>query len=271
MSQQELYGLPQRDFAGSDGGTIGYFFRPAAEQQSERRRLLIFLHGHGSTGDVDGLPRLRDQAAFLAEGRFTLRDCAVLVPWLRRNTRGGWHAPANRLTVLELLAQTVATERITSVCVMGVSMGGFPALGMVGSLPEVGSAVLVCGGGDATLGRSLLGSPLWLLHGANDSVVPAAWSDEVGALPLGPAAVRIGTHSHAALILWCCSRCDGRRSAQPLPAQRQRRRRAGRDQAGRQQPALHAVRALPRAAGCDGGARGFGPTNRPVRRDVRGP
>jgi len=197
-SQQELYGLPQRDFAGSDGGTIGYFFRPAAEQQSERRRLLIFLHGHGSTGDVDGLPRLRDQAAFLAEGRFTLRDCAVLVPWLRRNTRGGWHAPANRLTVLELLAQTLATERITSVCVMGVSMGGFPALGMVGSLPEVGSAVLVCGGGDATLGRSLLGSPLWLLHGANDSVVPAAWSDEVGALPLGPAAVRTGTHSHGA-------------------------------------------------------------------------
>ena len=38
----------------------------------------------GATADVDGMPRLRDQASFLAAGRFTLADTAVCVPWLRR-------------------------------------------------------------------------------------------------------------------------------------------------------------------------------------------
>eukprot|EP01043_Picozoa_sp_COSAG02_P051999 COSAG02_NODE_5545_length_4243_cov_2.175193_5_plen_70_part_00 len=45
------------------------------------------------------------------------------------------------------------------------------AMELAGSLAEFNSAVVLCGGGDAAMARTLRGTPLWILHAANDVVV----------------------------------------------------------------------------------------------------
>ena len=89
--------------------------------------MLVFLHGHGSTADVDGLARLHDQTSFLPRSTDTLPNTTVLVPRLTKNANGGWQSEYHRLVVLELLAYVFLRERINGgCCVLSVSMGGFP-------------------------------------------------------------------------------------------------------------------------------------------------
>ena len=126
---QLLYGLPNQRFEGSDGASLGFFLHrpPPATDGSRRRRLLVFFHGHGSTGDVDGLARLHDQASFLPRCTDTLPGTTVLVPWLRKHANGGWQSEYHKLVVLELLAHVFLSEKIDGgCCALSVSMGGFP-------------------------------------------------------------------------------------------------------------------------------------------------
>lgn len=93
----------------------------------QRRRLVVVLHGHGSTADVDGLARLHDQTSFLPRCDETLPGVTVLVPWLSEHKNGGWQSDYHRLVVLELLAKVFLAEQIDGgCCVLSVSMGGFP-------------------------------------------------------------------------------------------------------------------------------------------------
>ena len=128
---QLLYGLPNQRFEGSDGASLGFFLRrplPATDgSRRRRRRLLVFFHGHGSTGDVDGLARLHDQASFLPRCEDTLPGTVVLVPWLGKHANGGWQSEHHKLAVLELLAHVFLSEQIDGgCCALSVSMGGFP-------------------------------------------------------------------------------------------------------------------------------------------------
>ncbi len=45
------------------------------------------------------------------------------------------------------------------------------AMELAGSLAEFHSAVVLCGGGDAAMARTLRATPIWILHAANDVVV----------------------------------------------------------------------------------------------------
>jgi hypothetical protein len=138
----------------------------------------------------------------------------------------------------------VCTERIGHGCgcVMGVSMGGFPALQLVAAVPAIGSAVLVCGGGDAGFGYSMRSTPLWLLHGANDTVVPCVWTEElIGAVDayarshssgaagtsVSGAALRAGRLSPGSnVMVTCFEACPGPRLVSELTRTGRHRRRS---------------------------------------------
>ncbi len=178
---------------------------PRGAGETDRRPLLVFLHGYGERGD-DNKRQLMHGGKLFASPEFQSRYGAfVLAPQCPAVKRLGTDRPMTWSMALRptdvtpttsieedpslamraarrLIAELMETLPIDPdrVYVAGLSMGGYGTWEMAAREPELWAAAApICGGGNPAWGERLSKLPLWAFHGDADDAVPADRSREM--------------------------------------------------------------------------------------------
>lgn len=143
-----------------------------ADTVSERKPVIMFLHGKSLSGNDLSLVRKYGPLDALAKGREI--DAIVIAP----QTNDGW-SPKKVLNVYDWVKEhyVLDTNRFY---VIGMSMGGYGTLDFAATYPEkVAAAIAMCGGCSVRDVCGLNDIPLWIIHGTADKSVPIANSQAV--------------------------------------------------------------------------------------------
>jgi poly(3-hydroxybutyrate) depolymerase len=139
--------------------------------------LLLFLHGAGERGNeiekvkTHGPPKLLSDPA-------NAKDCPFIVVSPQCPENMSW-SPLQLGLLLDKLEETYAIDK-NRIYVTGLSMGGFGTWGLLYQFPErFAAAVPICGGFDPGAAKRFVDIPLWVFHGAKDSIVRVAMSTDV--------------------------------------------------------------------------------------------
>ena len=184
-----------------DHETFAYqLLEPTTAQAGEKLPLVLFLHGLGECGDDNRL-----QLMYLPEQMSTPAwreryPCYFIAPQCRLEERWitslspsvpvRWgEGPDERLTtteqlsVVEQILDTACAELpidLDRVYLTGLSMGGYGSWLLAARQPDRFAAVApICGGGDVRFAGRLAHTPLWAVHGEQDTVVPPQRSREM--------------------------------------------------------------------------------------------
>lgn len=151
-----------------------WLYLPENYEQQEQWPLLVFLHGAGERGDdlqkvkVHGPPRL------IAEGHEF--PFIVVSPQCVSNQRWNPDAVAH---LVDHLCEKYKIDR-QRMYLTGLSMGGYGTWATLAAHPKLfAAAAPICGGGDPNTVAQFKHVPLWVFHGAKDSVVPLRRSQEM--------------------------------------------------------------------------------------------
>ncbi len=183
-------------YRNSHGAELPYrLFRPPAGNSSDKRPLILLLHGASARG-TDNLTQLSASygAAFWASPAVQqIEPAYVLAPqadpryaptWVR-----SWRQPAKRdpkrpeplelaLELIQDLQQDLPIDR-KRIYVVGYSMGGFGAWIAISRHPgRFAAAAPIAGGGDPTHVPHTKAS-VWAFHGSADSSVPVRRSRQM--------------------------------------------------------------------------------------------
>jgi pimeloyl-ACP methyl ester carboxylesterase len=159
--------------------SLWYRFLPPSRSGTRAVPLVVYLHGAGGRGS-DNVRQLDSVPSVLCER--SMRDlypCAVLAPQCPEPwSWSQWLDADTDLIdgVLRMIDDVLTDSRIdpSRIYLVGISMGGFGTWEMAMRAPERFAAVLpFCGGGDESRVARLVDTPLWAIHGADDTVVPA--------------------------------------------------------------------------------------------------
>ncbi|NLH41425.1 MAG: prolyl oligopeptidase family serine peptidase [Planctomycetes bacterium] len=138
--------------------------------------LMLFLHGAGERGNdvnkvkVHGPPKLIEQG----------KDLPFIVVSPQCPAGSWWTEQIDALTALLDDVQARYAVDTSRVYLTGLSMGGFGSWALGCRYPERFAAVApICGGGEWFLAERLKSVPVWVFHGAKDSVVPVRESREM--------------------------------------------------------------------------------------------
>lgn len=157
--------------------------------------LVMFLHGAGERGNDNEAQLVHGSSLFLSKrSEF---PAIVVFPQCRKdsfwssvkidrnqdpNNRFNFDYSSTKQTedltaVIELISDLQKQHKIDKkrVYVMGLSMGGMGTFEALTRHPKLFAAgIPICGGGDTKLVGNFAGKvPVWVFHGADDSVVPA--------------------------------------------------------------------------------------------------
>jgi len=155
--------------------TLNYLLHvPAHADSGQKLPLMLFLHGSGERGDdlsrvaVHGPPKLVEQ-----DQDFPF---IVVSPQCPENTIWSQHYDALNAVLDEIIGSyPVDTDRVY---LTGLSMGGSAAWNFAALYPERFAALVpICGRGDWYIGDPqqlcvLRDVPIWVFHGALDTVIP---------------------------------------------------------------------------------------------------
>ncbi len=160
--------------------------------------LMLFLHGAGERGDdlervkVHGPPKLVDQGKSL--------PFLIVSP---QAPEDHWWSTDYLVALLDAVekAYHVDPDRIY---VTGLSMGGFGTWDLAVAQPDRFAAIApICGGGDPEAVCAIRHVPVWVFHGAKDTVVPISRSEEmVEALKACGGQVRFTVYPEAGHDAW---------------------------------------------------------------------
>ena len=176
------------------GQKLGYWLHvPESDAPEGGWPLLLFLHGAGERGTdlrsvkVHGPPRLVGKVK-------QLKGAVVISPQCPSD---GWWRPEVVKALLDevLKSQGEKVDRRRLYCT-GLSMGGYGTWSMIARYPGFfAAAAPICGGGDVerlkvelehegapdfdieALKKNAKALPIWVFHGAADTVVPQAESE----------------------------------------------------------------------------------------------
>ncbi len=140
--------------------------------------LMLFLHGAGERGDNLDKVKVHGPPKLAAQGK--AMPFIVISPQCPTGT--WWSAPDQIQTLTGLLDEIVENYDVdeSRVYLTGLSMGGYGTWSLGATCPERFAAIApICGGGDKRMARRLKEMPIWVFHGAKDSVVPLARSEEM--------------------------------------------------------------------------------------------
>ncbi len=153
--------------------TVEYLIRyPEDYDHNEKRPLLVFLHGSGSSGT--GLDELITNAFFTETEKLEDFPFIVLGPQLHDTTerRSAW---AEQEIVLDQLIRDVVSSREVDadrVYILGSSLGGYGTWYYAATMNDVfAAAVPICGGGSTDTAEDLVNVPIWAFHGVEDMTV----------------------------------------------------------------------------------------------------
>ncbi len=158
---------------------------PSELRDGQKVPLILFLHGAGERGDdnqaqliygvnpiIDYSLRTRQPVILIAP------QCPEEIWWAARD--GGVGRPLH--LALELVEQSLNTLPIDKdrVYITGLSMGGYGTWSAITAQPKLfAAAIPICGGGRPQEAPKIAEVPLWVFHGAADSVVPVVRSQEM--------------------------------------------------------------------------------------------
>lgn len=178
---------------------------PEGASETDRRPLLLFLHGYGERGD-DNYRQLMHGGKLFASADFQARHGAfVLAPQCPAVKKLGtdkpmtWSialrpteaTPSTGLDAAPSVAMQAARRLVDTlisdlpidpkrVYIAGLSMGGYGTWEMAAREPEFWAAAApICGGGIPAWGERLHKLPLWAFHGDKDDAVPVVRSQEM--------------------------------------------------------------------------------------------
>ncbi|MEQ8786382.1 MAG: prolyl oligopeptidase family serine peptidase [Pirellulaceae bacterium] len=149
-------------------------YLPKDYEKQESWPLLLFLHGSGERGDDLELVKKHGPPKLAGEGESF--PFLVASPQCPADSRWQPHELTALLDDLEKKYK-VDADRIY---VTGLSMGGFGTWALAAHTPKRFAAIVpICGGGEARWARNYGKLPVWVFHGAKDTAVPVARSEEM--------------------------------------------------------------------------------------------
>ena len=194
----------EQSFATSDGGTISYLlYLPKNYDSAKKSQLILFLHGRGESYGPLSLVAKWGPPQFAARGD----ELPYVLVSPQCPGDDSWAKPTQQKRLIELLDHIVQTHSIDedSMCLTGLSMGGYGSWRMAADHPgRFASVVPVCGGGDPGDAEKLKGLPIWVFHGDQDSAVPFQHSvDMVNAIKkAGGTKIRFTSLEHIGHNCW---------------------------------------------------------------------
>jgi predicted peptidase len=147
---------------------------PKDYDQKESWPLLLFLHGIGERGD--NLDRVK------SHGPPKLIEAGKDFPFIVVSPQcpgDRWWKPEDLSALLDEIVGKYKVDK-DRIYVTGLSMGGFGTWSLAAFSPDRFAALVpICGGGDPDTASKLAHVPIWVFHGAKDSVVPVKRSEEM--------------------------------------------------------------------------------------------
>lgn len=186
-------------YVDAQGKTMPYcLILPDNYNPKKQYPLILFLHGGGERG-TDNQSQLKYVSDLFMDKKFRKdMPCLILLPqcpdgeyWVEVD-RINWEFPdkttqAEKLnSVVGLVGTFVENKKVKSdeIYALGMSMGGMAVLSLVRDYPDLlKSAISICGATNIeALKNAEIKTPVWLLHGDSDPVVPAYFSREAYAV-----------------------------------------------------------------------------------------
>lgn len=134
--------------------------------------LMLFLHGAGERGNDLDRVKVHGPPKLIAAGKeFPMIVISPQCP------SDHWWRPNELNALLDEIVEKYKVDQ-DRIYVTGLSMGGFGTWALAAYAPERFAALVpICGGGEAFTVRYLSHLPVWVFHGAKDSVVPLSASE----------------------------------------------------------------------------------------------
>ncbi|MBO4905702.1 MAG: phospholipase [Bacteroidaceae bacterium] len=135
--------------------------------------VVIFLHGASLCGR--NLERVRRYGPLDAVAKGREIPAVIIAP---QNPGGPW-VPQKIIDILSWTEQHFNVDS-TRVYAIGMSLGGYGTLDLVGTFPEKIAAGMALCGGCTLKDQNRLGElPLWIMHGTADRAIPVRYSKVV--------------------------------------------------------------------------------------------
>lgn len=176
-----------------DGDTLNYRLLFPDYDTFRKYPLVVFLHGAGERGNDNeaqlkwGVTNFATDEAMSHHPAFVLApQCPEKMQW--SNTTPSANGTDLRLSaepskpmslVISLVHELIRQNRIDTnrIFITGLSMGGYGTFDAIMRYPGLfAAAVPVCGGGDTSKASLIAHIPIWMFHGADDTVVSPEFS-----------------------------------------------------------------------------------------------
>jgi predicted peptidase len=200
---QDLTLFQKKVFRSKSGQELNYrILYPENYNKSKKFPVLLFLHGAGERGNDNEKQLIHGGSLFLDPVNRAKYPAIVLFPqcpegksWASLDIRPGeggkkiynrsnGTTPGEMSLSLNGLLQDVCKHQKADkkrIYIMGLSMGGFGTLEMLYLYPNTfAAAVPICGGHLTSLASVYAKEvPIWIFHGAKDTVVPVDFSRDL--------------------------------------------------------------------------------------------
>jgi len=145
-------------------------------EQDQKWPLMLFLHGAGERGTNIEAVKKHGPPKLIEQGR----DFPFIVVSPQCPSGTWWTEMVDALmALLDEVESKYSVDR-SRICLTGLSMGGFGSWTLGCRHPERFAAIApICGGGERYLAERLRNVPVWVFHGAKDTVVAPRESEEM--------------------------------------------------------------------------------------------
>lgn len=159
----------------ADGKEIDFLlYLPKGYEQQAKWPLVLFLHGAGERGDDLSLVKKHGPPKLIENGKEF--PFIVVSPQCPKET---WWVTEDVVALMKHIMQihNVDKERVY---ITGLSMGGRGTWQVAGAMSdEVAAIAPICGPSDVAVVEKIAHLPIWVFHGAKDSVVKISHSEDM--------------------------------------------------------------------------------------------
>jgi predicted peptidase len=149
-------------------------YLPKDYEQKPSWPLMLFLHGRGERGDDLALVKRNGPPKLIEEGK----QFPFIVVSPQCPDEKSWE-PFELTALLDEMVEKYKVDQ-DRIYLTGLSMGGFGTWDLATRTPSRFAAIVpICGGGDPRRAKALANLPVWVFHGAKDTLVPYQRSEEM--------------------------------------------------------------------------------------------
>ncbi|MRT94385.1 prolyl oligopeptidase family serine peptidase [Ancylomarina sp. 16SWW S1-10-2] len=220
FSQSSLFSYEK--YSNANGDTLNYRQLFSDYDTESKYPLVIFLHGSGERGDDNESQLKWGVMNFASSQNMKMYRPIVIAPQCPKGMSWG-NFSYEDMTIqstpskpMELLIELINEAKLklpvdtNRIYITGLSMGGFGTFDAISRYPNLfAAAVPVCGGGDVSKAPAISHLPIWIFHGALDTTVnPALSQNMVKALTLAGAHPGYTQYPEAGHFSWIAAYSD---------------------------------------------------------------